>query len=143
MSENTEAPRPVADWENREVRGDVIVTKSLYDHRAAKVAKLRQRQEAYEASLPKKKGAALREIADLMGGLVGDLDEEAYAVHATLELLGAMASGEVFTDGAVDTDVLYWLVSRAREGLADIERKTRRAKDIAAQFSPLHQPYKA
>lgn len=53
MTETDTTLRPVTDHENREARGLARCAASIFESEQAKVAELRARQAAYEASLPR------------------------------------------------------------------------------------------
>lgn len=49
---NTENPKPIADWENEEVKGLALCGDEIYRKHVEKLETLREQQHAYEASLP-------------------------------------------------------------------------------------------
>lgn len=141
-SSKTEAPRPIQDWENDEVKGEGMACKKIHDRHVAKVAELRERQEAYEASLPKDPLEALEEISRTLMDM-GDIDGPSYAPRAALEILHQLSTHGALDESEQMKHAIFWLVGRGLEGLGANEDAARRAKNIAHQFHPSHIPYKA
>ena len=140
MTENTqkaEAPTPIQDWENREVKGEGMACKSVYDDHVAKVAELRERQEAYEASLPKDPLEALAEINRTLKD-TRELSEPQYAARAALEIIHQLATHDALDDSDQMKDAIYWLAGQGLDGLKIIDDGARRATNIAQKFHPMH-----
>ncbi len=145
MTENTqktEAPTPIQDWENRQVKGEGMACKKVHDDHVAKVAELRQRQEAYEASLPKDPLEALAEVNRALKDM-RETSEPQYAARAVLEIIHQLAIHGALDDSAHMEDAICWLTNQGLNGLKIIEDGTHRATDIARQFSPMHIVYRA
>ncbi len=138
----TQAPRPVQDWENEDVQREALAGKRVYDAHLAEVTKLRQRQEAYEASLPKDAVEAMDDIRESLKDL-RDIDTPQYAPRAALTIVQELVlNGDL--DGRGDIrNAVYWLSARGLDGLDLIESGSRRALDIASQFHPAHRAYEA
>ncbi len=141
-TQKTEAPRPIQDWENREVKDQALIGKDLLEARIARTTELRQRQEAYDASLPKDPIEALDEINMKLKELY-DLSRPEYATRAALEIIHQLATHHALDDSEALSDALFWLTNEALDGLKIIEDKTRRAANIASQFHPSHKPFEA
>lgn len=141
-AQKTKSPTPIHDWENRQVKGEGMACKKVYDDHVAKVAELRERQEAYEASLPKDPLEALADI-NLTLKDTSDIGEPQYAARAALEIIHQLATHGALDDSDQMKDAIYWLASQGLDGLRIIEDGTRRATNIARQFHPLHTVYRA
>lgn len=137
-----ETPKPIQDWENRQVNGAALAGKSVHDDRVAKVAELRKRQEAYQASLPKKPLEALEEIKRTLKD-PRELSEPQYAVRAALEIIHQLATHDALDDSDQMKEAIYWLTGEGLHGLRLLEDGTRRATNIAHQFHPAHTPFEA
>ena len=133
---------PIQDWENRDVKGEALAAKELYDDHVAKVMKLRNRQEAYEASLPKEPLEALSEIRRTLAD-IDDLSSSEYAPRAALEIIHQLVTHGALDDSDQMREAVYWLVGQGLDGIGVIEGTTRRARNIARQFGPMHRPYQA
>ncbi|WP_138058676.1 hypothetical protein [Sulfitobacter geojensis] len=134
--------RPIQDWENREVDGKGLACKRVYDKHVAEVAELRQRQEAYEASLPKEPLEALSEINHAMKD-PREIESPQYAARAALTILQELSMKGGLDNSDQINEAVYWLSCRGLEGLALIEEGTRKAMAIAHQFHPMHEKYQA
>ncbi|MBB06341.1 MAG: hypothetical protein CML03_12660 [Pseudooceanicola sp.] len=137
-----EEPRPIQDWENLQVKGDGMACKEVYDDHVARVAELRQRQEAYEASLPKEPLEALAEINHTLHDM-RDASEPQYAARAALEIIHQLADHGALDDSDQMKDAIYWLSGQGLEALTLIEDGARKAVNIAHQFHPMHKVYRA
>lgn len=145
MTKNTqkiEAPRPVADWENRAVNGAARACKRIHESEVAKVAELRQRQEEYEASLPKEPLDALSEINRCLHD-TRDISAPEYAVRAALEIIHQLATHDALDESAEMKYAIHWLSGQAIQALTSIEGGTRRARNIAHQFHSMHETFRA
>lgn len=140
--QNTVSPQPIQDWENREVHGEGMACKTVHDDHVSKVAELRQRQEAYEASLPKDQAKALTEINKVLCDS-GDLDSPEYAARAALTIINELAAKGGMDDSPQMNNAVYWLSEKGLDGLQLIETGVKRSKDIAHQFHPAHDKYRA
>lgn len=141
ISENN-APHPVQSWENRQVKGEALSSKCVHEQHVAKVAELRSRQEAYEASLPKEPGEALSEISRVLTGL-DDSSEPQYAARAALEIIHQLTSFNALDDSEEMNDAIRWLSIQGLDGLKAIETASKRASDIAHQFHPRRTAFQA
>ncbi|MFD1341447.1 hypothetical protein [Litorisediminicola beolgyonensis] len=137
-----EAPRPVSEWENNNVSGQACTCKRVHEKHVEEVKALRQRQEAYEASLPKEPLEALRAISAKMV-VFEDQDDSSEAIRAALTLINELATHRIDLDYPDMHQALYWLTSEALTGFKEIERSNREAYKIARQFSPSHEPFRA
>ncbi|MEM7720743.1 MAG: hypothetical protein AAF376_00065 [Pseudomonadota bacterium] len=135
-------PKRVEDWENREVKGEALAHKRVLETRAEKAARLRQRQEAYYASLPKE---PLEALADIHRSLMDmrELAEPQYGPRAALEIMYQLATHNAFDESHQLKEALYWLAIQGLDGLKLVEDAQQRASDIAAQFHPAYEPYRA
>ena len=138
---NSEA-LPIQDWENRHVKGDALACKRVFEAHLAEVAELRQRQEQYEESLPKKPRKALAEIHRTLLDQ-RDISEPGYAPRAALELIYQLVAHNALDDSDQMRDAVYWLAIQGLDGLKKIETATARAQHIARQVHPMYEPYKA
>ncbi|WP_306111573.1 MULTISPECIES: hypothetical protein [unclassified Roseovarius] len=138
---NAEA-RPVKDWENKEVKGDALAHKRIFEQHKNEVAELRQRQEQYEKDLPKEPKEALRDIHRTLMD-TRDIAEPYYAPRAALELISLIASSSTLSDGDDARHALYWLANQGLNGLDLIDAATARSRHIAYQFEERHEPFKA
>ncbi len=134
--------RPVQDWENRAVNGMAHSVKRIFEEDIESAKKLRERQEAYEKSLPKDPVEALRAIVNTLDSME-DLDSRYYPIKASIELLYELACKEgVFQDTEVRHSV-YWLLCKAKDALCVLEAEHTKARAIARQFCPHHTPFEA
>ena len=140
--QKTEASKPIQDWENREVKGEGMACKTVYDSHVAKVAELRQRQEAYEASLPKDPLEALAEINRTLKD-TREMSEPQYAARAALEIIHQLATYGALDDSDQMNEAVYWLSCQGLDGLTLIEDSARKAMNIAHQFHPMHEACRA
>ena len=129
MTNCSNTPRPVQDWENKDVKGMALCCDSLFDEYLEKVTKLREQQAAYEDSLPTKVDDAFRGINKALPCLDG-IGEQDYGLRAALRIYNMLFSkGEPLDD--TDIDALYWLNCQTEDALYRIERGNTRARDIA------------
>lgn len=145
MTENTqkaEAPRPIQDWENRRVKGEALFYKEGYNNHLERVSKLRERQEAYEASLPTDPIEAMSQINSRLSD-IGDISGPEYAVRAALEIIHQLTTDRTLDDSDELKDAIFWLTRQGLNGLASIEESTQHVRAIARQFHPLNQPFRA
>lgn len=137
-----EAPTPVHDWENNQVEGKALVCKKIYDQHVERTAALRERQEAYEASLPKDPIEALQEIDRALLD-IRCTSQPAYAARAALEIIYQLATHGALDDSEPLRESVYWLAGQGLNGLKATEDTTRRARNIAHQFHSRHQAFQA
>lgn len=140
--QNIEAPRPVSDWENYEVKGGALSCKDVYLKHLVEVDDLRQRQKAYVDSLPKDPTGALLEIHRTIND-AGDIGADDYAPRAALEIIRSLATHNALDDSQHMRDAIIWLAEQGQGGLSSREASSQRAKDIALQFFPNHKPFRA
>ena len=134
--------RPIQEWENDQVHGEAIACKKVYDVHLAKVTELRQRQEAYETSLPKDPIEAMAEINRTLKD-TREFAEPQYAARAALEIIHQLATNGALEDSTQLKEAIYWLAGQGLDGLKIIEDGTSRARNIAQQFHPRHTVYRA
>ncbi|MCE8005997.1 hypothetical protein [Aestuariivita sp.] len=135
-------PRPVQYWENRRTKGQALAHNRVFETHLAEVTALRQQQERYEQSLPKKPRKALADIYQTLED-TKDILEPSCAPRAAMELICQLAMHNALADGDQMSDAVYWLAIRSLEGLDKLEDAITRARDISRQFHPLHEPYQA
>lgn len=138
----TDTARPVTDWENRESKGAALVCKYGHDATQKKTAELRQRQEAYERSLPKDAIEAMGEISRNLAD-TGDYCTPEYAPRAALAIIKELSVNGGLDDSDEMNGAVYWLTTQALDALDGIEGNTIRARHIARQFHPMHKPFQA
>ena len=132
----------VKGWENDSCDGKVYQYKGGYDEHRSRVERLRQQHEAYLKSLPTDPDAALYEIAGCLED-PGGIGEAAYGARAALEIIHQLAAHDAFDDSGALKNALYWLTMKGLEGLEVSENGAHRALDIARQFSPGRNDYRA
>lgn len=135
-------PQPIQEWENENVKGEALSRKRFHEEHLAEVNELRQRQEAYIASLPKNPSEALTEIHSTLLD-PREIGEQHYAPRAALEIIHQLALKNGLEDDEGIRDAIYWLTSQALNGLNAIDAATQQAQEIAGQFHPRYEPYKA
>ena len=72
-----------------------------------------------------------------------DITEPQYAVRAALTIIQELSMKGGLDENEQMNEAVFWLTSQGLEGLCAIEKSTRRAKAIARQFHPMHEPYQA
>lgn len=137
-----ESPRPVEDWENRLVNGEGLSCKPVHDGHAARVARLRERQEAYEANLPKEPIEALNQITRTLNDCRETVSPH-YAARAAIVIVRELALKGGLDDSDQINSAVLWLTSQGMDALDLIEDEVRRTRDIAQQFHPGHMPHRA
>lgn len=103
--------RPIQEWENDQVHGEAIACKKVYDVHLAKVTELRQRQEAYETSLPKDPIEAMAEINRTLKD-TREFAEPQYAARAALEIIHQLATHGALEDSTQLKEAIYWLAGQ-------------------------------
>ena len=134
--------RPVSDYQNELVNGDALVGKRLFDRHVAEVKMLRERQEAYEQSLPTDPAEAMSAICGAINGLT-DEGGKGYAARAALTILQELTMKGCLDDGNEVRYALMWLANEGLKGLSAIEASTSLVQDIARGFHPMHEPFRA
>ena len=142
MNTHTENLRPVTDFENSRVNGEALCHKRLLEQHADDVQQLRQRQERYEASLPKDPTEAMRAICKAINDLT-DEGGQSYAPRAALTILQELSMKGGIDDGPEMRGALLWLANEGLKGLKEIEDSTKLAQTIARGFHPMHEPFRA
>ena len=138
---NDEA-RPVTDQDNRAVKGNALLHKTVYQDRLAQTAELRARQEEYERSLPKDPVEALREIYRFFDDW-SDFDGPQSAVKSSLLIVNELASADPMHVNEDIKQAVDWLSWQGIDGLKEIEAQQQRVSEIARQFSDTYQPFEA
>lgn len=141
-AQETSTPRPIANWENDQVNGFAVTCKSVFDDHKEKVEALRERQEAYEKSLPSDPVEALDEITSILNKLDG-ITEPHYAARASLTIIKELSMNGGLDDSTQMSEAIYWLTNQGMEGLALMEDGVRRSNDISRRFHRMHKAYEA
>jgi len=139
---NIPNPRPVTDYENDQVRGAATLPRSIFYAEQARLDQLRQRQEAYTASLPKDPVTALADVYSTLPEL-GEYAEPHYAARAALDIIHQLATHGALDDSLEIKQSVYWLTTQGLNAMRKIESANKRAKDIARQFHPHIEPFRA
>lgn len=140
-TEHTDQHRPVSDHENLEVKGAALCAKRVRDSEMEKIERLRKRQEEYHRSLPKD---AIEAFSDICSSLKdeGEIDGAEFGARAALAILNELSTKE----GALGDHLrreIYWLTTQGLRALDGIEAGSKRARHIASQFHPMHEPFRA
>lgn len=106
------------------------------------VEKLRAKQEAYVASLPKEPVEALSEINRALKD-PRENDSPQSAARSALTIIQELSTSGALDGGHQINEAIYWLTVQGLDGLKVTERGTLRAMSIAGQFEPRYEPYKA
>lgn len=139
----SEAPARVTDRENREVAGQALVDKTIRERHEKRVAELRAKEKAYRDSLPSEPAEALAAISRGLPDMT-DFHSREFAIRAALILARELATERLFVEGGDElNDAMFWLTSRAIDGLAEAEAKVAHARAVAQQFNPMREPYQA
>ena len=136
-----EDARPIQDWENRQVDGKGRACKRVYDDHVAKVSELRQRQEAYEASLPKDRQAALEAISKLSIRDLRDVYENDCAARLAFVIIYELA--DKIEEDVDITDALKWLSRLGRDAVDRLDADMQKVHNIAHQFHDMREVYRA
>jgi hypothetical protein len=143
VQSKTETPQRVTSHENREVGGEALVCKEVREHREERVAELRAREQAYWESLPDEPTEALNAVTRALPDM-GDFDHKPYAARAALVLTHELAGNRLFVEGSDElNDAMFWLTSRAIEGLDETEAKVDHARAIATKLNSMQPPFEA
>ncbi|MEM0990820.1 MAG: hypothetical protein AAGK00_18275 [Pseudomonadota bacterium] len=140
-TQKVETPTPIQDTENRRVHGQGLACKMVHDDHVAEVTRLRQRQEAYEASLPKDQQAALREIAKAGSRDLRDVWDNECAARLAYVIIFELAD-KINADLDLQ-DALRWLSRIGLEAVDRVEADMKHVHSIARQFQKVHTVYRA
>lgn len=123
-------PRPVTDWENEEVHGKALSCRKLFEMDLAKVQALREREAAWQASLPKEAEeackAALKEICSQDNDWGEPFKEAVYLSFALRPMIMHLR----LDDHGPDRDALLWIVDRIQHRLEGEQARMDRVMDI-------------
>ena len=107
-NDETQPVKPVAYWENNEVKGHALCAENVFLKHIERAQTLRDRQEAYHASLPTDRSAAISQALKIMhheGTEYPEGTEE--ALYLSYAMLAILKEGDLDQDGFPRDAALY------------------------------------